>query len=186
MTKEPDKENKEVSDTQSSDAGVSADGAEYFETRWKARTMQPIIVLYVVAVFVILIAMSYFVFNSMTGVTSLAMVGFGTVVALLPGLLVRIEYRMTKTVLEKRTHNKKKPGTFKRVFQLDQLSHIVPLRHGFKYYKSLDEPNPLKRFWKNQISDAYSGEVHLEIKDRKRILDLLSGCGIKITKKDRK
>ncbi len=32
----------------------------------------------------------------------------------------------------------------------------------------------LKRFWKIHVSDAYSGEVHVETTNLKKILDLLA------------
>jgi len=147
---------------------------------WAARTLQPIIVFYVAVIFLASMALTYFIFDSITGVKALAMAAFAAIVSLLPGLVSRVEYRLSRTGLDKRSLNEKKSQAFKNVFRFEQLSHIVPLKHGFKYYKTLKEPNVFKRFWKLYISNAHSGEIHLETKDRERILKLLADQGLKL------
>ena len=88
----------------------------------------------------------------------------------------RVELR-TGTGLERRWLSLKKPGAFQEVFRWDDLSRIVPGKRGFKYYRVLSEPNPLRRFWKAHLSDEYSGEVHVEAADRERILRVLEARG---------
>jgi len=146
--------------------------------RWSARKLKPVILLYVAAVFVAMMALSYFVFHSMTAVTALATAALGSFVALLPGMVSRVEYRLTERGLESRSLGKKEPGAFRRIFQLDQLSHVVPTRHGFKFYKPLNESNPFRRFWKAHVSDAFSGEVHVEAADQEMVLGILTQHGI--------
>ncbi len=155
----------------------SDDGPEIL-CYWSARKMNPIILLYVAVVFVTFIALSYFVFQSMTGVKALALAAVGAIFSLIPGVSGRVEYRLTGGYLEHRPLGKKEPGEFERVFQLDQLSHVVPTRDGFKFYLPLNDSNPLRRFWKSHVSDAFSGEVHVEMVDRERVLDVLAQHGI--------
>lgn len=145
---------------------------------WSARKLQPIILLYVAAVFVAMMAPSYFVFHSMTAVKVLAIVAIGFIVPLFLGVVSRVEYRLTERGLEHRPLDKKELGTFKSVFQLDQLSRVVPMRHGFKFYRHLNESNPFPRFWKAHVSDAFSGEVHVETVDQERVLEILTQYGI--------
>ncbi len=52
------------------------------------------------------------------------------------------------------------------------------MKHGFKYFKLLNDSNPLRCFWKTHISDAYSGEFHIETEDREQILGILAQNGI--------
>lgn len=106
------------------------------------------------------------------------MTAFGAIASLIPGVINKIEYRLTKEGLEYRPLNQKKPAAYKKVFQLDELGHIVPKKRGFKFYLPLNESNPLRRFWKRHISDAFSGEVHVEDADREKVLDVLAQYGI--------
>ena len=59
------------------------------------------------------------------------------------------------------------------MFAWSELSHVVPVKHGFKYVKTINETNALRRFWKRHISDKFSGEVHVERKDLERILGIV-------------
>jgi len=145
---------------------------------WSARKMKPIILLYVAAVFGALMVPSYFVLHSTTAVKALALAAVASIVPLIPAVVSRVEYRLTARGFEHRPLGKKEPGEFKSVFQLDELSHVVPMRHGFKFYKPLNESNPFRRFWKAHVSDAFSGEVHVETVDRERVLDELAQRGI--------
>lgn len=129
---------------------------------WSVRKIQPIVVLYIAMVFGAFMALSLFVFHSVEGVKALALGWIGAIVATIPGVVEKLDYRLTASGLEKRTLKTKNPGPFKDVFRWDELDHVIPTRHGFKYFKHLDEPNPLRRFWKAHISDEYSGEVHVE------------------------
>ncbi len=146
--------------------------------QWSARRMSPIVLLYVALVFVAFIAVSHFVFHSPTAVKTLAMTAVAVIVPLVPAVLGRDEYRITDGRLEHRSVNKEKPREFENVFELDQLSSIVPMRHGFKFYRPLNESNPFRRFWKTHVSDAYSGEVHVERADRERVAEILDRYGI--------
>ena len=146
--------------------------------QWSARRLQPIIVFYVAAVFAVMMAVSYFLLHSLTAVKALALGAVGFIVPLLPGLIGKAEYRLTDSGLEKRPLNRKDPKDFKDVFRWDRLSHVVPMKHGFKYYRLIDDSNPFRRFWKAHISDAYSGEFHIEVKDRDEVLNILARHGI--------
>ncbi len=146
--------------------------------RWSARKLRPIVLLWVALVSLAFIALGYFVFHSMTAVKTLAMTAVASLVPLVPAVLSRVEYRITGRKLERRPVNKEKPREFEAVFETDQLSHIVPMRHGFKFYRPLNESNPLLRFWKAHVSDAYSGEVHVEEADRESVMEILDRYGI--------
>jgi hypothetical protein len=148
---------------------------------WSARRMSPKIMLYVAIVFILFIAVSYFGFHSITAVKGLVITAFGSIVALIPMVFTRVEYRLTQQRLESRQIRKKEQKPYKIVFLLDQLSHVVIIDNGFKFYLVLKERNSILRFWKKHISDHYSGEVRLENKDAERVLTTLEkyGCSIK-------
>jgi len=95
-----------------------------------------------------------------------------------PVVTSRIEYRLNVRVLERRPQTDKKPKEFETVFQTDELSYVVPMRHGFKFYRLLNESNPFLRFWKVHVSDAHSGEVHVEKADQERVFELMAQHGI--------
>lgn len=154
------------------------DGTEVVS--WSARKVQPIVLLWVAMVFLGFIGVSYFVLHSMTAVKALAITAVGVLVPLVPTVLQRVEYRFSEREIERRPLTEEEPKPYESVVQLDQLSHIVPLRHGFKYFKPLDEQNPLKRFWKLHVSDAFSGEVHVERADLPQVLDTLAQQGVSV------
>jgi hypothetical protein len=139
------------------------------EHEWSARSVRPIVAGYVAAVFVVFIAVAYFVFHSPDAVKALFLTAIGSVASVAPGILGRVEYRLTDAGLAKRPLAEKKPREFKEVFRWDELSHLVPTRSGFKYYKKTDEPKPLARFLKSHCSARYSGEFHVEPPDRARV-----------------
>ncbi len=97
----------------------------------------------------------------------------GAIGAATPGVLEKVGYQLTGSGIEKRKSDPKKPGEFTNVFRWDELSHIAPTRHGFKYFKVLNETNALVRFWERHLSDAYSGEVHVGKHDLDRVLGLV-------------
>lgn len=142
--------------------------------QWSARKLQPIIVVYVAAVFAAMMAVAYFLVHSLAAVKALMLGAIAFIVPLFPGLINKVEYRLTESGLEKRSLNKKAPQEFKEVFRWDQLSHVVPMKHGFKYFKPLNDSNPLRRFWKYNVSDAYSGEFHIEAEDRPEVLGIVA------------
>jgi Na+/serine symporter len=149
--------------------------------RWTARKIRPVVILYVLGVFAAFIVMSIVVFQSREAVKALVVAAVGTVIAIAPGVAERIEYRLTASGVEKRTVNAKKPREFTGVFLWSELSRVVAMRHGFKYFKTLDESNPLRRFWKAYLSDQYSGEVLAEREDLERVLDFVSRQGIPVS-----
>lgn len=165
---------------------MEADGvaANHDETavlhRWSARKMRPVVLLYVAAVFGGLATVSYVALDSMTGVKALVLASVGYIVPLVPMVLSRIEFRLSDRGLDRRPLGKQKPRDFERVFRWHELSHIVPRRFGFKYFKTLDESNPLRRFAKLHFSDAYAGEVQVERADRDRVLAVLSDRGVSV------
>jgi len=147
--------------------------------RWQARTMQPIIIVfYIAVVFAVLIPLAIFVFNSIAGITTLVVTAVGAIVPLLPSLLSRVEYRLSESGIEKRPVRRQNPAPFKELFRFPELDYIVPLKHGFKYYKKMDSTTPLRVFINRNFSDKYSGEVHLEKADRRRILAHLAERGV--------
>lgn len=140
---------------------------------WSARKVRPIVVLYVVAVFAAFILLSVVVFHSQEAVKALAMAAVAAVAATVPGVLEKVEYRMTGSGIEKRPVKKNQLTEFKEVFLWDELHHIVMMRHGFKYSKKMVETNPLRRFWKANFSAEFSGEVHVEKQDLERIVGIV-------------
>ena len=153
--------------------------------QWQARIMQPTFVLsYLAVVFGSLIAIAFFVFDSIAGVTSLVVAALGAVVALLPSILTRIEYRLSEEGVEKRRVRQQDPAPFKEIFRFPELDYIVPIRNGFKFCKKMDPAPPLREFLNRHFSDEYSGEVHLEKEDRSRILAHLAERDV-ATKGDR-
>ena len=159
-------------------SAAAADDQSEVLFRWSARKMQPIVLLYVAAILVAMMLFSYFVVHSMAAVKALAMTAVASMVPLVPAVLSRVEYRITGQGLDRRSVNKEQPREFENVFELDQLSYIVPMRHGFKFYRPLNESNPFRRFWKTHVSDEYSGEVHVERANRERVLEILNRYGI--------
>ena len=145
---------------------------------WSARKLRPIVVLYVVAVFAAFIVLSIVVFHSQEAVKALVMAAVAAVAATVPGVLEKVEYRTTELGIEKRPLKKDRVAEFKQVFLWGELGHIVPMRHGFKYYKVLNETNPLRRFWKARISDQFSGEIHVDKQDLDRVLGTVERRGI--------
>jgi hypothetical protein len=155
------------------------------QDQWQARIMQPTFVLvYLAVVFGALIALAFFVFGSIAGVTSLVVAALGAIVALLPNILTRIEYRLSEEGIEKRRVRQQDPAPFTELFRFPELDYIVPMRHGFKYYKKMDPAPPIREFLNRHFSDKYSGEVHLEKEDRSRILAHLAERNV-ATKGDR-
>lgn len=140
---------------------------------WSARKTPPVVLLYVTVVFAVFTALAIFVLHSRAAVKALAIAWIGAIVATLSGVMEKVEYRLTDAGLDKRAHHTKKPSSFKAVFRWDELAHIVPMKHGFKYYKTLDETSPLRRFWKMHVSDRYSGMVHAEKVDLDRVLGIV-------------
>ena len=102
---------------------------------------------------------------------ALALAAVGFVAAFGPGVFGRIEYRLTRTGLERRPLNREKPGEFQDVCRWRELAYVLPTRHGFKFYKPLNESNPLRRLWNAHLSDAFSGEIHADAGDRDRVVD---------------
>jgi hypothetical protein len=146
--------------------------------RWTARRVQPVVLLWVAAVFVGYMLIALFVFHSTTGVRELAIAAVAALVPLVPAVLARVEYRLDEVGLEQRPVSGRKPTEFTAVFRLAELSHVKPIRFGFKFYRPLDETSRWRRFWKLHVSDAFSGEVHVDPADRDRVVGALAGQGV--------
>ena len=67
-------------------------------------------VVYVVVVFAVFAAIAHFIVRSPEAVKALLMAAVGTVAATVPGVMGKIEYRMTASGIERRTLNEKKPA----------------------------------------------------------------------------
>jgi hypothetical protein len=80
----------------------------------------------------------------------------------------------------KRPFGKRDKVAFEKIFLWSELTHASVLKHGFKYFKNLDEKNPVRHFVKIKFSDRYSGEIHAEKEDQDRILGLFTEQGIPI------
>ena len=156
----------------SSESVSNGHGAEVLD-HWSARKVPPVVLLYLGAVFAACMALAYFVFDSGEAVKALVVAAVGAIGAATPGVLEKVEYRLAESGIDKRKLDPKKSGEFKNVFRWDELSHIVPTRHGFKYYKVVNESKALARFWKRHLSDTYSGEVRVEQHDLDRVLGLV-------------
>jgi len=147
--------------------------------RWQARTMQTtFIVSYIGVVLAVLIPLAIFVFDSIAGIMTLAATAVGAIVPLLPNLRSKIEYRLSEAGLEKRRLRREHPAPFKELFRFPDLDYIVPNRRGFIYYKKMEATTPLRAFINRNLSDNYSGEVHLETADRERVLARLAERGV--------
>jgi hypothetical protein len=145
---------------------------------WTARKVQPVVILYVALVFVGFILIAHFVVHSPTAVKALLLASVGAIVPLVPTVLSRLEFRLHARHLERRPVNEKDPKEFATVFTVGELSHIVPTRHGFKFYRPIDVASPFRRFWKLHTSDRYSGEVQVEPADRESVLGALTELGV--------
>lgn len=159
---------------------AAADDHQDVLYQWSARKVPPIVLLYVALVFLTLIAVSHFVFHSPTAVKTLAMTTVASMVPLVPTVLQKVEYRMIGRGLEKRSARRENPGNFEIVLLWDEVDHVVLVSHGFKFYKPLCEPNPVRRFWKLHVSDEYSGEVHVGKADQDKVFELLRQHGLPI------
>jgi len=147
--------------------------------QWSARKLQPVVLLYVALVFLVMMAVAHFVVHSRSAVTALATAAVAAIVPLVPAVLMRMEFRLTDQELERRPLTDQRPKPFERVVRLTEIDHVVPIRHGFKYFKAIDEPRPLHRFWKRHLSDRFSGEIHVEKADQHRVLAILAEEGVR-------
>lgn len=150
------------------------------EMTWTARRVRPVVLLHVVAVFVGFMAAAYFVFHSPAAVKALFSAAIAGVASLVPSILSRVEYRLTETGLARRSLRGKRQAEFQDLFLWDQLSYVLPTGSGFKFYKRLDEPHPVRRFWKLHMASGCSGEVHVEPEDRPQVEGILAQRGVPI------
>jgi len=152
---------------------------------WKARKLQPVVILYVIAVFLGFIAVAFFVFHSTEAVFALATTSVASVVPLLPGVLTRLEYQFTEAGLRKGSAKATKDRTFKEVFTWEELSHVVPTKQGFKFFRVSEGTGRFRRFWETHLSEKGSGEFHVEPRDREEVLSVLAHHGIPTSKQIR-
>jgi len=155
------------------------DGLEH---TWSVRTVRPMVAVYVVAVFVCFMGLAHFVFHSADAVKALVLAVAGAVVGTAPGILNKVEYRITSTGLAKRPLRPKNPQEFKRVFAWDELTHLVPTGTGFKFYKRLPDSGPLSRFFNLHVSADHSGEFHVDPGDRARVRAIIDRKGVPTSK----
>jgi hypothetical protein len=148
--------------------------------RWTARRLHPVILLWVALVFLGFMVVAFWGFQSTDAVKALALTAVGSILPLGASVLTRDEYEMSEAGLVRRPVRGSRPGEFKTVFAWTELSHVKPVHHGIKYYRPLDEPRAWARFWKQHVSDAYSGEFHVETNDRDPVLAVIAKRGIPI------
>lgn len=161
------------------DAPAQSPGEPAVLDHWSARKVQPIVVFYVIAVFAVFAVVAHFIFHSTEAVKALAIAALGAVAATVPGVMERVEYRLTESGVEKRSE-RKSPGAFQEIFRWPELSRVAPTKHGFKYVKATDEPSPLRRFRRRHFSDGCSGEVHVEREDLERVLGSVERQGVPV------
>jgi hypothetical protein len=148
------------------------------EHTWSERDIRPAILLYVAGVFAVFLALAHFIVRSTDAVVALFLAALASVGATVPGTLKRTEYRLSPHGLSKRPLSRKQPRDFVEVFTWDELSHLVPTRSGFKYYKKLEESNRLRRFAKVHLLSDYSGEFHVGAAHRSRVETIVDLQGI--------
>ena len=153
-----------------------------FEHTWTARRVRPVTAVYVVAVFLAFMALAFFVFDSMDAVKALGGTALAALVSMAPGLLSRVQYRLTDSGLGKRPFKPKAPGEFKELFSWDELSHVVPTGTGFKFYKIVEPSGAIRRFMKRHVLAGYSGEFHVEDQDVADVRALLEERKIPISR----
>jgi hypothetical protein len=150
------------------------------EHTWSARNVRPVVALYVGGVFVGFMALAQLVFHSTDAVKALLVTAVGAVGALVPSLLTRLEYRISDAGLARRRSSEKGARGLKVLFAWEELSHLVPTRTGFKYFKKMDEPNSLLRFFKLHFSGDLSGEFHVETEDLPRVRALIDARAVPV------
>jgi len=158
--------------TNSGDTGV--------EHIWSARSVRPVIALYVSGVFCGFIALAHFVFHSPEAVKALFLTAIGSVASLVPAIRNRFEYRLTEDGLSKRPLSENKPREFKEIFLWDELSHLVPTGSGFKYFKKIKERSPIVRFFRLHVSGDLSGEFRVERGDLEKVRALIDRRAVPI------
>jgi hypothetical protein len=147
---------------------------------WTARSVRPVVVLYVLLVFLAFMALAEFVFHSADAVKALLFAAVGSTVAMVPGLQGKIEYQLSSSGLSKRPVRTKKPAEFEVLFSWNELSEVVPTKRGFKFYKAMESRGLLKRFAKQHLLSGYSGEVHVEPGDLDQVRRFMEGHGAPI------
>lgn len=148
------------------------------EHTWSARKVRPIVVLYVIGVFLAFVLLAHFVFHSGDAVRALLVAAVGSVASLVPGILTRTEYRLTRTGLARSAVRKGQPREFEHVFSWDEITRLVPTTSGFRYYLGVQSTGRLARFVRLRLLRGRSGEVRVEKEDRERVEAILARRGI--------
>lgn len=156
-----------------------SDDAEF---TWMARGLRPVVAVYVSGVFAGFMALAHFVVHSPEGVKALALAAVGSLASLIPSMLARVEFRLTKTGLERRRLSPKEPREFEEVFLWGDLNHMAPTGSGYKFYKRGRPSNRWRRFLKLSISGRESGEFQVDPEDRERVEAIISRQGIPTSK----
>jgi hypothetical protein len=149
---------------------------------WTARNVRPVVVVYLTAVFAAFIVLAFFVFHSVEAVKALATTLIASVAALLANVVARTEYQLTESGLRKRPFNPGKPKDFKEAFSWGEVDHVIPNKHGFKYFRPIEDTNPFLRFWKAHLSASTSGEVQVEQADQEKVMGHLARRNVPTSK----
>lgn len=153
------------------------DGPEIL-LEWSARKVRPVVLVWLALIFLTCLVVAYFIARSKETITALLAAGATALGTTAPSVMNKVVYRATPDTLEKLPPGKKKKQEYVTVFRWDELSHVKPGKHTFKYFKRFEEPNAVKRFWKLHVSDAWSGEFHVEDGNREEVLALLERLGV--------
>ena len=152
------------------------------ELIWNARSVRPVVSLYVAGVFFGFMALAHFVVHSAEAVKALLLTGIGSVAALMANTLIRIEYRFTEVGLAKGPFKAKEPKALKQVFLWDELSHLIPTSTGFKFYKRVTATHGMARFLKLHVFGSHSGEFHVEREDLGKVRAVIERHGVPLSK----
>jgi hypothetical protein len=115
-------------------------------------------------------------------VKALILAAVGGVASLTPGIITKSRFRLTDSGLSRTPLHSRGEREPKVLFTWEELSHIIPTKSGFKYYKDVPDPNAFRRFGKLHFSDSSSGEVRVEVEDQPRVMDIIRQRGIPTTK----
>lgn len=151
------------------------------EHSWSARSVRPVVTLQVAAVFLAFMALAWFAFGSPGAVRALGLAAVGAVISTLPGILTRVEYRLTPEGLSKK--RARPDADFQEAFSWEEVSHFAPTSSGFNFYKHMPPSNRLLGFLRRHVSDRYSGQIRVGGEDRARVRAIIDAHGLPVVRR---